>query len=178
MNALTRAASVYPDWAQHNRRIVEAVRRMTPEQLALRAGPNHDPIWALVAHLAGTRTYWLCGVFGEPGAEATPFTDPATGMGWEDEPDHPRSAEELAWALESTWAVVADCLARWTVDTLGQTAVRRNGDKVQVHTRASVLNRMFSHDAYHVGEVCQVLGVNGLEAIDMWAKPWVPGEAG
>jgi hypothetical protein len=174
MTDTTPVATVYPDWEPHNRRIVEAVRHLTTEQLAMRAGPAHDPIWALVAHLAGTRTYWLCGVFGEPGAEATPFTDPVSGMGWEDEPDHPRSGEELAWALESTWAVVEGVIGRWTVGSLGVTAERRNGDRVQVHTRASVLNRMFSHDAYHVGEVCQVLGVNGLEAIDMWAKPWLP----
>ena len=175
MSSNVPATSVYPDWEQLNRRVVEAVRGLSAEQLALRAGPRHDPIWALVAHMAGTRTYWFCGIFGEPGADATPFTDPSTGMGWEDEPDHPRSAEELVWALESTWAVVAGCLERWTVGSLGETAVRRNGDRVQVHTRASVLNRAFSHEAYHVGEICQVLGVNGLDAIDIWAKPWVPG---
>src|SRR5512144_2072546 len=89
-NTRIPVASVYPDWAQHNRRIVEAVRALSAEQLALRAGPNPDPIWALVAHFAGTRVYWLCAIFGEPGAETTPFANLASGIGWEDEPDHPR----------------------------------------------------------------------------------------
>ncbi len=171
----TPAARVYPDWAQHQQRLVDKVRGMTPAQLALRAGPAHDPVWALAAHIAGTRVYWLCGVFDEPGAGGTPFLEPLSGLGWEDAPDHPRSAEELADALEATWAVVEGCLARWTLDSLDVSAERREGDLVQVHTRASVLNRMFTHEAYHIGEMSQVLGLNGLDAIDPWARPWVPG---
>ena len=171
----TAVARVYPDWPQHQRRLVDAILGMTEAQLALRAGPRHDPIWALAAHIAGTRVYWLCGVFGEAGAAETPFLEPLSGLGWEDDPAHPRTSEELAWALESSWEVIAGCLERWTVDSLEVTAERRNGDRVQVHTRASVLNRVFSHETYHIGEMSQVLGLHGFEAIDPWAKPWVPG---
>ena len=39
------------------------------------------------------------------------------------------------------------------------------------HTRASVLNRMFTHDAFHAGEISQLLGVHGLEEIDLWRRP-------
>ena len=42
--------------------------------------------------------------------------DPA--LGWEDEPDHPRSATDLVHALESTGAIVERCLDTWTVDML------------------------------------------------------------
>ena len=77
------AASLYPDWPQYAGRIRDAVASLTAAQLALRAGPDHAPIWALAAHLAGTRVYWLCGVFGEPGADRTPFPTPLTGIGWE-----------------------------------------------------------------------------------------------
>ena len=71
----------------------------------LRASPDGWPIWALVSHLAGTRVYWLCGVFQEPGAETTAFPDPFDKC-WEDQPDHPRSSAELQFAVESSWRIV------------------------------------------------------------------------
>ena len=70
--------SVYPDWKQHSDRFRDAVRGLTAEQLAISAGPDHGQIWQLAAHTVGTRVYWLCGVFGEPGAETTPWHDPLT----------------------------------------------------------------------------------------------------
>jgi hypothetical protein len=149
---------------------VAAIRDLTDEQLALRASPDHLPIWGLAAHVAGSRAYWLCGVFGEPGADATPFADPLAELGWEDVEDHPRTASELVWALESTWAVVEAALGRWTPAMLDESFERRFRDVVQHHTRGSVLNRLFSHDAFHAGEISQLLGVHGLPAIDLWAR--------
>ena len=109
-------------------------------------------------------------MFGEPGAERTPFSDPLSGDGWEDHPEHPRSGEELIMALESTFEVVGSVLDSWTPDELALTAERRLGDTVQVHTRASVLNRLFSHDAFHAGEMSQLLGLHGIGSIDLWRR--------
>jgi uncharacterized damage-inducible protein DinB len=170
MTANPPVAALHPDWPQYSSRLTEAVRDLTDEQLAIRAGPDHAPIWALAAHVAGTRVFWLCHVFGEPGADRTPFTDPS-GLGWEDDESHPRSGAELAGALDATWSVVAGCLARWTVDTLDQTAGRRRADgTVQLHTRASVLDRISSHDAFHAGEISQLLGLHSLPPIDLWIR--------
>jgi hypothetical protein len=38
----------------------------------------------------------------------------------------------------------------------------------QLHTRGSILQRLFSHDAYHCGELSQTLGIHGLPQIDLW----------
>jgi uncharacterized damage-inducible protein DinB len=120
--------------------------------------------------------FWLCHIFKEPGAETTPFIDPA-GMGWEDDVAHPRSADELVGALESTWRIVEQTLATWTPDTLGREA-RRVGPsgEVRMHTRQSVLMRLITHEAYHSGEIALTLGSHGLGGrtgpngpIDMWA---------
>jgi hypothetical protein len=161
-------SSLYPDWPQYAARIRDGVKDLTAEQLSLRAGPEHDPIWALAAHVAGMRVFWLCGVFGEPGAERTPFPASLTDPGWEDDGTHPRSAEELVWALDSSWGVVQDCLARWTVDDLEVTATRMHATGPRRHRRASVLNRMCSHDAFHAGEISQLLGLHHLPPIDLW----------
>ena len=40
--------------------------------------------------------------------------------------------------------------------------------KIQKHTRQSVLIRLVTHDAYHAGEISQILGTNGLGEIDLW----------
>ncbi len=160
----------YSDWSQYRSRLVDGVRDLTADQLAISAGPDHAPIWALAAHCAGTRTYWLCGVLGEPGAETTPFPDPFAELGWEDDLDHPRSAAELVVALETTGAIIERCLDSWTADMLEVEFERRYGDVRQIHTRRSILLRLLSHDAFHSGEISQLLGANGLPAIDLWAR--------
>lgn len=159
---------VYPDWPQHAARLARSVLSLSTAELALSAGPDHAPVWALAAHVAGARVYWLCGVFEEPGAERAPFVDLASGFSWEDDPATPRSGVELAGALDASWSIVADVLARWTPDTLGAPRQRTLGGVTSSHTRASVLNRLFTHDAFHAGEISQVLGANGLPAIDLW----------
>jgi uncharacterized damage-inducible protein DinB len=157
----------YDQWPQYNRRIIEVVGGMSDEQLAITPANSRWPIWATVGHTAGARVYWLCAVLGEPGMETTPFTDPAA-QGWEDDLDSPRAASELVTAMETTWAVVADCLDRWTPEMLAEQIVREYGGQRQVHTRGSVLQRLFSHDAYHCGELSQTLGIAGLPQIDLW----------
>lgn len=159
--------AAYSMWPQYNRRLREVIGAMTPEQLAIRAAPDGWPIWAIVGHTAGARVCWLCEVIGEPGAETTPFTDLANG-GWEDDLDRPRSSDELVHALESTFAIVEGCLDRWTPEMLADPVRREFAGSIQVHTRSSILQRLFSHDAYHCGELSQTLGIHELPQIDLW----------
>jgi uncharacterized damage-inducible protein DinB len=140
---------------------------MTADELAVRPAPDRPPVWATVGHTAGVRVFWLCGVFGEPGAETTPFPDPHA-PGWEDDESVPRSAEELVTALETTWRIVENCLDSWTPEMLSESFTREYAGQQQVHTRTSVLQRLFSHDAYHCGELSQTLGIHGLPQIDLW----------
>ena len=160
-------AGFYEGWRKHNGRLVDAIRALSDEQLKLRAAPDKWPIWAIAAHTAGTRVYWLCGVFKESGAENTPFPD-ASGYGWEDDESTPRVAHELVTALESSWAIVERCLNTWTTSMLNDEFRREIGGKTQTHTRQSVLIRMITHDAYHSGEISQLLGAHGLGEIDLW----------
>ena len=165
-------APFYAGWELANEALIEAIRDLTSDQLALLIRPEW-PIWASVSHVAGGRIYWLCHIFKEPGSEATPFTDPA--VGWEDDLGHPRNADELVGALESTWRVVAHTLDAWTPGSLTHTAQRKAGDKVQIHTRQSVLWRLITHDAFHSGEISLTLGRHGLGGrgpngpVDLWS---------
>lgn len=157
----------YDRWPQYNRRLTEVVGAMSDEQLAIRSSPERWPIWATVGHTAGARVYWLSAVLGEPGADATPF-DPASEDGWEDDLDHPRTASELVRALDTTWAIIDGCLDRWTPTTLEETVERFYGDQRQIHSRASIVQRLITHEAYHCGELSQTLGIAGLPQIDLW----------
>jgi uncharacterized damage-inducible protein DinB len=157
----------YDRWPQYNRRVTEIIGTMTDEQLAIRPSPEHWPMWAIAAHMAGTRVYWLCHVLGEPGAASTAWADP-NGEGWEDDLDHPRSAGELVKALDTTFAIVDGVLDRWTPEMLDQEFERFYSDQRQLHSRTSVLQRLLTHDAYHVGELTQTMGINHLPEIYLW----------
>lgn len=154
-------------WPQYNLRLREVIASMSAEQLAIRPAADRWPIWATVGHTAGTRVYWICDVMGEPGADTTPFRDPAH-TGWEDDLDHPRHAGELVGALDSTWRLIDGCLDRWTLGMLADEFDREMAGNHQVHTRTPILQRLFTHEAYHCGELSQTLGIHGLPQIDLW----------
>jgi len=158
----------YEMWPQYNRRLRDVIGAMSDEQLAIRPSADLWPIWATVGHTAGARTYWLCDVIGEAGAENTPF-EPGSEDGWEDHLDQPRGAEELVEALDSTFAIIESCLDRWTPDMLGDRIRRDYGGQTQIHTRSSILQRLITHEAYHCGELSQTLGIHGLPQIELWA---------
>ena len=171
--AMSRNGSLRPFydlWPQVNLRLRDVIGAMTDEELAMRPAPERWPIWATVGHTAGARVYWLCTVMGEPGAERTPFTDPG-GVGWEDDLQHPRAADELVRALDSTFQLIETCLDRWTPHMLADAIDRELDGRHEVHTRGSILQRLFTHDAYHCGELSQTLGIAGLPQIDPWGAP-------
>jgi uncharacterized damage-inducible protein DinB len=166
--SISTIRSAYDMWPQYNRRLREVIGAMSAEQLAIRPSPDRWPVWATAGHTAGVRVYWLCDVIGEPGAETTPFADAGNDAGWEDDLDHPRSADELVEALDSTFRLVEACLDRWTPEMLADEIHRDYNGTLQVHHRGSILQRLFSHDAYHCGELSQTLGIAGLPQIDLW----------
>ena len=162
-------ARFYAGWRQANDQLIETVGSLSADELAWAPAPHMWPIWALVGHLAGARVYWLCHVLGEPGAASTPFTDPA-GEGWEDDLQRPRGSDELVHALRSSVDILAGCLERWTPEMLQVEFPRRRGDVLQMHTRQSILFRILTHDASHVGEISATLGSHGRGEIDLWSR--------
>ena len=162
-------------WPQYNRRLRDVVASMTDEQLAIPVvghGPvpsdERWPVWATVGHTCCQRVFWLCDFLGEPGADTTPFTNAAYNCPGDDDLEHPLDAEALVNALDSSFAVVQTCLDRWTLDMLDEEIRRPDFGEGCVHTRGSVVQRVFSHDVYHCGELSQTFGLAGLPQIDLW----------
>jgi hypothetical protein len=165
---IIRAA--YSKWPYWNRQLRNTVAALTDEQVLLKPGvPDAWPIWAIVGHAACQRVFWLCDFAGEPGAETTPFTNAGCNCPGDDDLENVLSGAELADALESTFAIVERCLESWTVDSLGDVLKRPEWDETWVHTRGSVIQRLYSHDVYHIAEVNQALGAAGLPLVDLWA---------
>jgi uncharacterized damage-inducible protein DinB len=156
----------YDRWPQYNRRFVAAIAELTADQLAIRHGPAEWPIWAFVGHTAAMRAYWLIGVCKEPRPAGLPFTDPEHDD-WADDLEHPRTAAELVTAMTTTFAIVDGVLDRWTPAMLDETIERRYRE-VQHHTRASIIQRMITHEAWHAAQVSDALALHDLPDIDLW----------
>jgi uncharacterized damage-inducible protein DinB len=158
----------YSKWPEYNRRLRDVVAAMTDEQLAMRRTRERWPLWATVGHAACQRVFWLCDFAGEPGAESTPFTNAGYNCPGDDDLEHVLSADALVGALDSTFHIVESCLDRWTLDMLDEELRRPEWDDSWVHTRGSVIQRVFSHDVYHCAELNETLGRARLPQIDLW----------
>jgi uncharacterized damage-inducible protein DinB len=158
----------YSMWPQYNRRLRDVVATMSEEQLAIQAAPDSWPIWATVGHTACQRVFWLCDFAGEPGADTTRFSNAANDCPGDDDLENVLDADQLVEALDATFQIVDSCLDRWTVDMLNEELRRDDYSPDWVHSRGSVLQRVFTHDVYHCGELSQTLGIVGLPQIDLW----------
>ncbi len=158
----------YSNWPEYNRRLRDIVAAMTDQQLALRPAPERWPFWATVGYAACQRVFWLCDFAGEPGAETTPFTNAGYDCPGDDDLEHVLSADQLVEALDSTFRIVERCLGGWTLDMLTEELGRPEWDGTWVHTRGSVIQRVFSHDIYHCAELNEILGKAALARINLW----------
>ncbi|HET9435911.1 MAG TPA: DinB family protein [Candidatus Limnocylindrales bacterium] len=158
----------YSNWPRYNRRFREVVAALTDAQLAVQPSPERWPLWATVGHAACQRVFWLCDFAGEPGAEATPFPNAGFDCPGDDDLEHVLGAEALAAALDSTFGIVERCLDTWTIDRLDEVLRRPEWDDSWVHTRGSVVQRVFAHDISHIAELNEALGTAGLPQVDLW----------
>jgi len=157
----------YADWAGYNRRVVEGVRALPLDALELRVpDSDHWPVWRIVGHMGRARIWWLCAVFGEAGADATPFNS-LNNEEWVAR-GRPASSAALADDYGTSWSVVAGCLDRWAPQSLGEALPEVADGHSELHTRQSILLRLITHEAYHVGEINLALGVAGYDPIDLW----------
>ena len=158
----------YSMWPQYNWRLRDVVAALTDEQLAIKPAPDRWPIWATVGHTARQRVFWLCDFAGETGAETTRFTNAANNCPGDDDLENVLNADQLVEALDSWFRIVESCLDRWTLDMLDEVLRRPEWDGTWVHTRGSVIQRVFAHDAWHCADLSGTLGDVGLPQIDLW----------
>ena len=149
-------AQFYVGWPEYQRLLVDAIRPLTPEQLALSVARGAWPIWQLASHIIGVRAGWFHYTLGEGDAAIEEFGE------WGGRDGGPRPASELVRGLEATWALVSSCLDRWTAADLPE-LFEDDGPK----SRGWVVWHVLEHDIHHGGEVSLTLGAHGLPALDL-----------
>lgn len=159
MSGETSLTPFYRGWEEYQRLLIAALAPLTPEQLALAVAPGQRPIWLIAAHIIGTRVAWFRRM-GEGAAVAE--YDP-----WDMDGAPPRTAAELITGLEATWAMISDCLDRWTPAMLDEAFRRERPDGVVMRTRQWIIWHVIEHDLHHGGEISLTLGTNGLAAPDL-----------
>ena len=56
----------------------------------------------------------------------------------------------------------------WTIDSLDE-EIRRTWQEEIVQTRGWVVQRVFSHDVWHMAELNEAFARNGLPLLDPWS---------
>ena len=133
-------------------------------------------IWQLASNIAGGRAYWFHDVLGEgPDALRDMFRVasttvpglPLSDAGWEDDENHPRRAAELVDAFEKTWAVVQECLDRWSADGSRGSACLPKPAGARRIKRGWVIWHMIEHELHHGTEIAVMLREHGLDTIEL-----------
>lgn len=160
--------AAYPTWPRYNRSFRDAVAALTDDQLAFQPSADRWPLWATIGHTACQRVSGLCGLAGEPGADATPFPNALYYCPGDEDLENVLNAQQLADALDSTFRIIENCLDRWTFGMLAEELRRQFETEEWVSTRGAVLQRTFTHDVSHITEVNEILTAIGVPPIDLW----------
>jgi len=154
-------APFYRGWEDYQRLLIAALAPLTPEQLALYASPGQRPIWLIAAHISGTRIGWFQRM-GEGNDDVAPLDL------WDADGAPPRSAAELVDGLERSWALIAECLDRWTPADLDTAfSYQRDNGATITRTRQWIIWHVIEHDLHHGGELSLTIGNHGLSAPDL-----------
>jgi len=167
-NSTATIRPAFTKWPEYNDRLRDVVARLSAQELAIEPAEDRWPLWATIGHLCCQRVFWLCDFAGQPGADTTPFTNAGFECPGDDYLEPALGPAELSGALESTFGIVENVLDGWTLEMLEEEISRPEWGADWVHTRGSVLQRVFSHDIWHAAELNESLVANGLPPIDLW----------
>ncbi|HEX6477555.1 MAG TPA: DinB family protein [Ktedonobacteraceae bacterium] len=158
---MTTPQSTFPvfsqGWKDYQALLIKAIAPLSADQLALRSAPHLRSIGDSVLHIINTRAGWCSGDLHEGGEVM------ASIQVWSRPGMPTRSAAELVNALETTWQLLQEVIARWTPDAWEQ-VLGGTPEEPETFTRSWVIWHLIEHDLHHGGEVSLTLGMHGLEA--------------
>lgn len=154
-------ATFYRGWYDYQVLLSKALVPLSPDQLDLRPAPRLRSLGEIVTHMIGARARWFHNLMGEGDQE---FAALAT---WDRPGMPPRGAAELVAALQQSWRVMQEAIARWTPAEWAQRYEGDPGDEPASFTRQWVVWHLIEHDLHHGGEVSITLGLHGLPAPDL-----------
>jgi len=148
-------------WGAYQQLLVDAVRPLTAEQLALGVGRDLRSAGEIAAHIVRTRAGWLLEALGDGVGELERWT--SFGREGSTVP----SAEELVAALEASWQPIKAGLERWTAADYAQSFTSEEEGETWTITRGWVIWHLIEHDVHHGGELSMLLGSHGLRGVEI-----------
>jgi uncharacterized damage-inducible protein DinB len=160
------ALYAYNRWA--DRRVLEACRKLSPEQYAAEPVPGWSSVRSSLVHLAVVTEGWLRGVAGEA-VESAPT-----------EADLP-TVDDAATLLDRADRILAEVLSTLTPEQLATPRTFRGRGRSAILPTWAVLRHIVNHSTYHRGQIAAKLKRLGVEppATDLvfWALEQTPQSA-
>ncbi len=151
----------YQGWEEYQDKLIEALKPLTLEQLALRPAPHLRSIGENAAHIVATRVAWFYFFMGVGDPSLAPIDQ------WDQDGAPARTSAELVEGFQTTWTMIDDALKSWTPADLEYVFEETRQGKLYQRTRGWVVWHMVEHDLHHGGEISFTLGTNNLKAPDL-----------
>jgi uncharacterized damage-inducible protein DinB len=165
--------TIFDGWNGYNQSIINAIKPLTPEELAWRPAENLKSVGELVRHISLGRITWFMRM-------DAPGTAGIVGQihDWEWDPDGNQNIveesipiteqqTELVHWLNITWQMIEATLNLWKIDDLSNTYNHRWRGETYAVTRQWTIWRVINHDLHHGGELSLMLGLQGIKAFEL-----------
>jgi len=153
----------YNRWA--DRLVLEACRKLTPEQLVAEPSPGWSSVHTTIVHIAIVTEGWLRGVAGET-VETVPT------------PEQLPTVDDVERLLDRAYETFEKILPTLTPERLSAPQTFRSRGRAAVLPPWAVLRHLVNHATYHRGQVASKLKRLGVDppATDLvfWAMAQVP----
>lgn len=152
---------IYENWQGYQEKLRHCIAPLTSEHLLLQPAAHMWPLGQIVQHIISVRAGWFSGTLQDDDDAMNAY------MEWGQRESPARSGEELARGLDETWAFIEARLQRWTADDCTKTFPDEWDGQVWEVSRSWVIYHVLEHDLHHGGEVSLILGMNGLQTLDL-----------
>jgi uncharacterized damage-inducible protein DinB len=152
---------IYESWRVYNGKLQTCIAPLTNEQLLLQPAPQMWPLGQIVQHMISVRAGWFSGTLQDTDNVMNEY------MLWGQRDSPERNAAELVRGLDETWAFMESRLQRWTPADCAKTFPDEYDGQVYQVSRSWVIYHVMEHDLHHGSEVSLILGMNGLQPLDI-----------
>ena len=152
---------IYENWRGYNTKLQNCIAPLTEEQLSLQPAPRMWPLSQIVQHIISVRAGWFSGTLQDADEVMSEY------MLWGQRDSPERSTMELVHGLDETWAFIESRLQRWTPADCAMTFPDEWDGQIYQVSRSWVIYHVMEHDLHHGSEVSLILGMNGLQPLDI-----------
>ncbi len=153
---------IYENWRGYNGRLQNCIAPLTDKQISLQPAPGMWPLSQIVQHIISVRAGWFSYTLQDPDKVMDEYI-----MLWGQRDSPERSAKELVHGLGETWAFIESRLQRWTPADCARTFPDEDNGQIFEVSRSWVIYHVLEHDLHHGSEVSLILGMNGLQPIEI-----------